>query len=81
MSLKPETAIHRLRKLYRDAHHCEPATDQHAIDWARKPELWAEHKIRFGGWSYHATEATVRECRRLVTRAERLVTQQQEPQA
>jgi hypothetical protein len=79
--MDPVTAQHRLRKLYRDAHHCDPPTDEHVIEWARKPELWAEHQIRYRNWSWHATEATVRECRRLVTRAERLATQQQEPEA
>lgn len=68
MSIKPETALHRLRILYRDAHHCDPPTDGHAIDWAAKPELWAEHQIRFRGWSWHATEATVREARKLYNR-------------
>jgi hypothetical protein len=81
--MDPITALHRLRKLYRDAHHCDPATDQHVITWAKAPELWAEHQIRFRGWSWYATEATVRECRRLVGRAERVETQQQdqEPKA
>ena len=68
MSISLETALHRLRKLYRDAHHCEPPTDQHAIDWAKAPELWAEHQIRFRNWSYHATDATVREARKLYNR-------------
>lgn len=58
----------RLRRIYRDAHHCEPASDQHAIEWAKSPELWAEHQIRFRDWSWHATEATVREARRLYNR-------------
>lgn len=58
----------RLRRLYRDAHHCEPASDQHAIEWAKSPELWAQHQIRFRDWSWHATEATVREARRLYNR-------------
>ncbi len=58
----------RLRRIYRDAHHCEPASDQHAIEWAKSPELWAQHQIRFRDWSWHATEATVREARRLYNR-------------
>lgn len=78
--MDPITALHRLRKLYRDAHHCEPPTDQHVLDWARSPETWAEYQVRFYNWSWHATESTVRECRRLITRAERLTTQQQEAQ-
>jgi hypothetical protein len=68
MTIKPETAIHQLRKLYRDAHHCEPATDQHAIDWAAKPERWAEYEIRFHNKSWYVCEATVREARRLHNR-------------
>lgn len=68
MSLSPETALHRLRKLYRDAHHCEPPTDNHALNWAAGPELWATHQIRFRNWSWEATEATVREARRLHNR-------------
>lgn len=68
MALTPETALHRLRRLYRDAHHCEPPTDGHAINWAAKPELWAEHQIRFRGWSFHVVESTVREARRLSNR-------------
>ncbi len=69
MGLDPAaTALHRLRKLYADAHHCEPPSDQHALDWARKPELWAEHQIRYRGWGYIVTEATVREARRLSNR-------------
>lgn len=82
MTISPETALHRLRKLYRDAHHCDAPSDQHAIDWAKAPELWAEHQIRFRGWSWHVTESTVREARRLYNRI--TVTnlpQQQEPQA
>lgn len=66
--MKPETAMHRLRKLYRDANHCEAPTDGHAIAWAAKPERWAEHQIRFRDWSWHATEATVKEARRLYNR-------------
>lgn len=82
MTLSIETAFHRLRKLYRDAHHCEPPTDQHAIEWAGKPELWAEHQIRYRGWSYQATEATVREARKLFNRVSviNLPQQQEEPQ-
>lgn len=68
MPLSPETVLHRLRRLYRDAHHCEPPTDQHAIDWANDPVLWATHQIRFRNWSWEATEATVREARRLHNR-------------
>lgn len=82
MSLSPETALHRLRRLYRDAFHCEPPSDQHAIDWAAKPELWGEHQIRFRGWSWQATEATIRDARRLHNRITAVgLQQQQEAQA
>lgn len=83
MSISRETALHRLGRLYRDAHHCDPATEQHMLDWAAKPELWAEHQIRFRNWSWHATESTVKEARRLFNRitAASLPLQQQEPAA
>lgn len=82
MNLKPETAMVRLRKLYRDAHHCEPPSDGHALAWAAKPELWAEHQIRFRNWSWHATESTVREARKLSNRLSALnLPMQQEAQA
>jgi hypothetical protein len=81
--MDPQTALHRLRRLYRDAHHCEPPSDQHAIDWAKSPELWAKHQIRFRNWGYLATEATVRECRRLFNRiaSANLALQQETPEA
>lgn len=82
MGLDPAaTALHRLRKLYADAHHCEPPSDQHALDWAARPELWAEHQIRYRGWGYIVTEATVREARRLSNRlvSANLPVQQEEP--
>jgi hypothetical protein len=83
MALSLETALHRLLKLYRDAHHCEPPSEGHAINWAAKPELWAEHQIRFRNWSYQATESTVREARRLSNRISvaSMPQQQQEPAA
>lgn len=65
MAVSRERSIARLRIIYRDAHHCEPPTDQHAIDWAARPELWAEHQIRYRNWSWHVCEAVVKECRRL----------------
>jgi len=79
MSITAQTALHRLRKLYRDANHCDAATDELAIAWAEKPERWAEHKIRFGGWGYIVTEATVREARQLHRRI--TAAQQQDPAA
>jgi len=80
MAITPITALHRLRKLYRDAHHCEPPTDDHVREWARNPIHWATDQIRYRGWSYLAADATVRECRRLYARIEHFQTQQQEPQ-
>ena len=53
----------RLRRMYRDANHCDPQSNQQALSWAMKPEAWAEHQIRFRNWSYHVCEATVRQCR------------------
>lgn len=82
MSNALQTATHRLRKLYRDAHHCDAPSDGHLLDWAAKPERWAEYQIRFGNWSYHVAEATVREARRLSNRIAALShpLHQQEPQ-
>lgn len=74
--MTPETALNRLRKLYRDAHHCDPASDDLVLRWAEKPELWAEHQIRFRNWTWYATEATVKLCRQLSRRA-RLAAQQE----
>jgi hypothetical protein len=82
MSITPETARHRLRKLYRDAHHCDAPSDDIMLAWAEKPELWAEHKIRFGGWGFIVTEATVREAKQLFRRATtNLPLQQEQEQA
>lgn len=72
MTLTPETALHRLKRLYRDAHHCEPESDHLALEWARNPGLWATHQIRYRGWSYEAADATVRTARQLHNRAKLL---------
>ena len=53
----------RLRRLYRDAHHCDPVSNEQVLNWALKPELWAEHQIKFRNWSWFACEATIRQCR------------------
>lgn len=74
VTISPETALHRLRGLYRDAWHCDPSSDELVLRWAEKPEAWAEIQIRHRGWSWHATEATVRACRQLYRRAARTVT-------
>ena len=58
----------RLRRLYRDANHCDATSNQQVLDWALKPELWAEHQIRYRNWGWAATEATVRQCRSLSAR-------------
>lgn len=63
MALSPQEALARLRQIYRDAHHCDAPSDQHVVDWAKRPERWAEHQIRFRGWTFYAAEATVRCCR------------------
>ena len=76
MSINPVTALHRLRKLYRDAHNCEPPSDDHVHEWARNPLHWATDQIRYRGWSYLAADSTVRECRRLYARIERFETHQ-----
>ena len=67
--MDPTTALHRLRKLYRDAWHCDPDSDALVLSWAEKPEAWAEIQIRHRGWTWLATEATVRQCRQLYRRA------------
>jgi hypothetical protein len=69
MAINPEACLGRLRVIYRDAFKCPPASDAIVIAWATRPELWAEHQIRFYGWSFHAAEAVVRNCRSLVKRA------------
>jgi hypothetical protein len=78
-ALSPEQCLGRLRVLYRDAHKCEPASDQLVISWAANPLLWAEYQIRHYGWSFLATEAVVRHCRSLVKRA--ILALPQEPAA
>lgn len=64
----------RLRRLYRDANHCDAASNQHALNWALKPELWAEHQIRFRNWSWYACEATVKTARILTNRISKAAT-------
>lgn len=68
MTLSPETAMVRLRRLYRDANHCDATSNELAHKWALAPEIWAEHQIRFRNWGYAVTEATVRNCRLLTAR-------------
>jgi len=65
-----EEILLRLRQLYKDAHHIhhEPA-DADVLRWADAPELWAEHQIRFRGWSWSACESTIRNCRTYRKRA------------
>jgi hypothetical protein len=78
MPIDPQTALHQLRRLYRDAHHCDAPTDDHAREWARNPVHWATNQIRYRGWDFSATEATVREAKRLHNRL--TVTAQREAQ-
>ncbi len=63
MTIAPETAMVRLRRLFRDANHCSPHSNEQAFNWALKPEIWAEQQVRFRNWSWLAAEATVRHCR------------------
>lgn len=61
--LTHEQSLQRLTALYRDAFRCDPDSPHVVIAWAEKPELWAEHQLRHRGWSWHACEAIVRQCR------------------
>lgn len=70
-ALSPEQCLSKLRTLYRDAFKCTPADDQAVLDWAASPESWATWQIRQFGWSFLATEAVVRQCRILHSRAAR----------
>ena len=53
----------RLRRMFRDANHCDPVSNEQALNWALKPEVWAEHQIRFRNWSWFVCEATIKACR------------------
>ncbi len=63
--MTPDDAYRILYRLYRDAFRCYPDCQQTVLDWAGKPELWAEHQIRYRNWSFQAAEAVVRQCRNL----------------
>ena len=78
-SLTPKEALQRLRILYRDAFKATPETNEAVLDWARHPEHWATLQIQYRGWTFHAAEAVVRQCRILRKRAE--IAAQQEAQA
>lgn len=67
-ALTPHEALQRLTARYRDAFHCEPPSLEAVVSWADKPEIWAEHQIH-RGWSWHACECMVRQCRILRDRA------------
>jgi hypothetical protein len=69
--LSPEQCLSKLRALYRDAFKCDAADDQAVLIWAKAPESWATWQVRQFGWSYLATEAVVRQCRILHSRASR----------
>ncbi len=77
MTISPLAALHQLRELYQQAHHCEPPSDDHVREWARNPLQWATQQVRYRGWDYPAAEAVVRQCRRLHPRLQGLATQQQ----
>lgn len=65
--------LQQLRTLYRDAMKCDPVDDESVIAWAEKPEVWATMQIAHRGWSFHAAEAVVRQCRILRNRAARAI--------
>jgi len=71
MVIAPETAMFRLRRLYRDANHCDCQSNEQALTWALKPEDWATYQIRFRNWSFYVAEATVKNCRVLTNRLSR----------
>lgn len=78
----PETALHRLRNLYRDAHHCEPESDAIALRWAGNENVlmaWATAQIRYRSWGFQVTQATVNEARKLYRRASKLKIDGQDP--
>jgi hypothetical protein len=82
MSLSPKTALHQLRILYRDAHHCEPESDALVLKWAGDNNTlttWATSQIRYGGWGYQVTAATVANARRLYSRASKATSAGQDP--
>lgn len=72
--LSDDEILRRLRKLYKDAHKLpyEPS-DIEVLRWADHPELWAEQEIRHRGKSFFMTEAVVRNCRIMRSRAHRAV--------
>jgi hypothetical protein len=74
-ALSPKDCLSKLRTLYRDAFKCDPADDQAVLDWAKAPDSWATWQVRQFGWSYLATEAVVRQCRILYSRAARAADQ------
>lgn len=72
MSITPnQKCLKRLRVLYRDAFKVplESISNDVAVEWAARPELWAEHQIRYRGYTFYAAEAVVRQCRILHKRA------------
>lgn len=73
--LTPQQCLLRLRALYRDAFKRDGATDQEVLAWGKSPDSWATWQIRQFGWSYLATEAVVRQCRILYSRAARALEQ------
>lgn len=68
-ALTPQESLQRLRTLYRDAFKATPDNDAAVIDWAQHPEHWATLQIQYRGWTFHAAEAVVRQCRILRKRA------------
>ena len=61
-----QLAYEKAEALYRSAHKVHEPRPVGVIDVRRfidKPELWAEHQIRYKGWGWHATERVVRRAR------------------
>lgn len=68
--MNPRTALHKLRQLYRDAHHCPPdyVFDHNVLKWAGDSiglDDWATYKIRHCGWGFPVCAATIREASKL----------------
>lgn len=73
-----QKCLARLRVLYRDAFKVpiDSISNEVAVEWAARPELWAEHQIRHRNYTYYAAEAVVRQCRILHKRAAIAATEQ-----
>lgn len=69
-SKTPQQCFRDLRALHSSAFKTHLYADPSVVlEWANHPELWAEYQIRYRGWSFHAAESVVRQCRILRKRA------------